>query len=77
MPSDVSTVSNMTSRDETAGEEAHCALCGEANLCAMAAGLTDEECWCSQIPFAADAFAQLSPSERGRRCICPRCAVKS
>lgn len=54
-----------------------CPLCGGPNLCAMAAGLIDEICWCSQIEPAPGALAKVPQDERGARCICPRCAAAS
>lgn len=53
-----------------------CPLCGGANGCALAAadGGTGE-CWCSTARIAPEALARIPAPERGRRCICARCAA--
>jgi len=65
----------MSESGEALSDAERCPLCGGPNLCAMAAGLIDEACWCSQIELAPGALAKLPPDERGERCICPRCAA--
>lgn len=58
----------------TAGPAA-CPLCGADNACAMAApeGAAGE-CWCSAARILPETLAQLPEAERGRRCVCARCA---
>ena len=51
-----------------------CPLCGQANQCAITAGLPPESCWCMQTPVSKDALALLPPEARGKACICPVCA---
>ncbi len=62
-------------RDD-AVDATRCPLCDGPNFCAMAQGAVDEPCWCSQIEFAPRVLAALPAHERGRRCICPACAVQ-
>jgi hypothetical protein len=55
--------------------EAACPLCGGDNACAMAAPTGGAgECWCSAARIAPEALARIPEAERGRRCICARCA---
>jgi hypothetical protein len=56
-------------------DASRCPLCGEPNRCAIAAGVVDEPCWCTQIELAPGALEALAPDERGKRCLCPRCAA--
>ncbi|KAB2901792.1 MAG: cysteine-rich CWC family protein [Burkholderiaceae bacterium] len=51
-----------------------CPLCGQANQCAVAAGLPAQDCWCMHTPVSREALARLAPGQRGRSCICPLCA---
>ncbi|HEV2148671.1 MAG TPA: cysteine-rich CWC family protein [Longimicrobiaceae bacterium] len=56
---------------------AACPLCGGANGCAMAAAARDGgagECWCFAARIAPEALARIPDGERGRRCVCARCA---
>lgn len=50
-----------------------CPLCGEPNACAMAA---DEAgpCWCFTTPIAEGVIERIPPDQRGRACVCQRCA---
>ena len=50
-----------------------CPLCGQANQCAITAGLPAESCWCMQEPVSREALAQLPAEARGKACICPAC----
>ncbi|WP_081474701.1 cysteine-rich CWC family protein [Acidovorax radicis] len=51
-----------------------CPLCGQANLCAIAAGQPAESCWCmAPHTIAPAALAALPPEQRGKTCICPAC----
>jgi hypothetical protein len=61
---------------EARDDAATCPICGGPNLCAMAAGLVDESCWCAQIEFAPGVLDKVPVHERRERCICPRCAVQ-
>ncbi|HCL87544.1 MAG TPA: hypothetical protein DIC45_13865 [Comamonadaceae bacterium] len=51
-----------------------CPLCGQANACAMAAGLPAADCWCMAAPVSRAALARVPEPQRGKRCICPHCA---
>ena len=52
-----------------------CPLCGGPNDCAPAAcGRFDTDCWCSRAAVSPDALARVPEAERGRACLCPRCA---
>ena len=51
-----------------------CPLCGQANQCAISAGLPPESCWCMQTTVSQQALARLPSKARGKRCICPACA---
>lgn len=52
-----------------------CPLCGGPNGCAAAAqGTFDTPCWCTQARFSAELLARVPPADRGRACICSRCA---
>lgn len=54
---------------------ASCPLCGAPNACAMAAPEGAEgACWCSAARIAPETLARLPERERGRRCLCARCA---
>ena len=66
----------MSAIDETPSDPARCPVCAGPNLCAIAAGLVDESCWCAQIEFSPHALENVAPQDRSRRCICPKCAVQ-
>ena len=51
-----------------------CPLCGQANQCAITAGMPPESCWCMQTPVSKEALARLPAGARGKACICPACA---
>jgi len=54
----------------------HCPLCGLPNECGPAqSGTFDTPCWCTAVEFNAEALAALPAEERGRACICFRCAT--
>ncbi|HQQ70188.1 MAG TPA: cysteine-rich CWC family protein [Alicycliphilus sp.] len=53
---------------------AQCPLCGQSNRCAIAAGLSLEQCWCMSRPVAPAVLQRLPPEQRGLACICPQCA---
>jgi hypothetical protein len=60
---------------EAAAPAAACPLCGGDNACAMAAGDGGAgECWCSAARIPPETLARLPEAERGRRCVCARCA---
>lgn len=52
-----------------------CPLCGRANLCAMAAGETDEPCWCTQVVIDPRVLERVPPELRGIACVCAECAA--
>ena len=63
---------------EPAASAAACPLCGGDNACAMAAGGGGAgECWCSAARIPPEALARIPAEERGRRCVCARCAGAS
>ncbi|WP_369799087.1 cysteine-rich CWC family protein [Acidovorax sp. MR-S7] len=41
----------------------------------MTAGLPAGECWCMAQPVSRAALARVPPDQRGRACLCPRCAA--
>jgi hypothetical protein len=49
-----------------------CPLCGEPNACAMAAD--GGACWCFTTPIAEGVIERIPPDQRGRACVCARCA---
>lgn len=51
-----------------------CPLCNQPNACAMAAGLRAADCWCMAAPVSRAALDRVPQEQRGKRCICPRCA---
>lgn len=56
--------------------ETRCPLCGGPNGCAPAAsGRFDTPCWCRDAAFSAELLARVAPAQRGRACICARCAA--
>jgi hypothetical protein len=55
---------------------ATCPLCGRANDCAVArCGRFDVDCWCRDATVSRESLSRLSPADRGRACLCPRCAL--
>jgi hypothetical protein len=55
-----------------------CPLCGGENACAMAAPAGGAgECWCSAARIPPETLARIPEAERGRRCVCARCAGAS
>ncbi|MDR0214649.1 MAG: cysteine-rich CWC family protein [Comamonas sp.] len=55
-------------------DTSRCPLCGQANQCAISAGLPPESCWCMQTRVSQNALARLPSEARGKSCICPACA---
>ncbi|MBF6629915.1 MAG: cysteine-rich CWC family protein [Comamonas sp.] len=56
-----------------ASTPSHCPLCGQANQCAIAAGLPPESCWCMQTSIDPAALERIAPQQRRKQCICPAC----
>ena len=57
--------------------EHRCPLCGGPNGCAPAqAGSFGTPCWCTAVEVRADALARLPAADRGRACLCRRCATE-
>ncbi|MFM2052300.1 MAG: hypothetical protein RL456_337 [Pseudomonadota bacterium] len=55
--------------------EHRCPLCGGPNGCAPAAsGSFGTPCWCTAVRIDPAALAALPPAQRGRACLCRRCA---
>ncbi|MEP6790298.1 MAG: cysteine-rich CWC family protein [Ramlibacter sp.] len=56
----------------------HCPLCGASNQCAMEiereSGLKQPPCWCTQVDFNREVLEGVAAGDRGRACICARCA---
>jgi hypothetical protein len=58
--------------------EHRCPLCGGPNGCAPAvAGRFDVACWCTEVRFSPEALARVPAEQRGRACLCRRCAEGS
>ena len=56
----------------------NCPLCGGPNGCAPAArGRLDVDCWCRLAHVSRELLARVPEAERGRSCICMRCAGAS
>ena len=52
-----------------------CPLCGRANDCAVArCGSFEVDCWCRDVAVSRESLARLPEADRGRACLCPRCA---
>ncbi|WP_075807046.1 cysteine-rich CWC family protein [Melaminivora alkalimesophila] len=51
-----------------------CPLCGQPNRCALQAGQPAPTCWCMQERVSRAALARIPAPQRGRACLCPRCA---
>ncbi|WP_263264103.1 cysteine-rich CWC family protein [Pseudomonas sp. RIT-PI-S] len=54
-------------------DPATCPACGGRNQCALTDG-SSAPCWCFSVEVSAAALAALPEAERGRACLCPRCA---
>jgi hypothetical protein len=53
-----------------------CPRCGQPNDCAAArTGSFATPCWCASVTIAAELLESLPPEDRGRACLCPRCAA--
>jgi hypothetical protein len=53
-----------------------CPICGGPNACAPAAcGRVDVKCWCTDAKIEPAALARVPESQRGRACLCERCAA--
>ncbi len=56
-------------------DPAECPLCAQPNRCVPAQeGGAAATCWCMSAHIANAVLAAVPVSERGQRCICPRCA---
>lgn len=67
--------SSSASAAEPAASAAACPLCGGDNACAMASGDGGVgECWCFAARIPPETLARIPREERGRRCVCARCA---
>ena len=56
-------------------DASRCPLCGQANTCAVTAGLPPADCWCMDTPIAPQALAAIPAAQRRLACVCPRCAA--
>ncbi|MGE8294755.1 MAG: cysteine-rich CWC family protein [Pseudomonas sp.] len=52
-----------------------CPLCGKANQCSIAAGRSDEPCWCFDAQIDPTVLQRLTPEQRNQACLCPACAA--
>ncbi|WP_028240516.1 cysteine-rich CWC family protein [Stutzerimonas azotifigens] len=53
-----------------------CPLCGQPNVCGQTEGSeAAERCWCFDVTIAPQALAQIPPAQRGKACLCRRCAT--
>jgi hypothetical protein len=41
----------------------------------MAAGETDEPCWCTQVVIGPGVLDRIAPEKRGIACVCAACAA--
>lgn len=56
--------------------EPRCPACGGPNACAPAtSGRFDTPCWCTGVTVSPAAVAALPEEQRGRACLCRRCAT--
>lgn len=51
----------------------YCPLCGQSNLCDMAACGTGDGCWCKEERFSEGLMAKIPAEKRGQACICRAC----
>ncbi|MCA8949944.1 MAG: cysteine-rich CWC family protein [Planctomycetes bacterium] len=51
-----------------------CPLCARPNACALAAGATCADCWCSRTTIDPAALARLPAAAIGVACLCADCA---
>ena len=59
------------------GTASTCPLCNGSNECAVASsGNFDTPCWCSGVTMDPAALARVPETERGRACLCRKCATK-
>jgi hypothetical protein len=53
-----------------------CPVCGTSNQCAVAqSGQFDTPCWCKNVKFSTQALERVPEEQRGKVCLCPRCAA--
>ena len=50
-----------------------CPLCGEPNLCAVAADPNATECWCESEIFPEELLAKVPDKAVRKTCICQNC----
>lgn len=56
--------------------ETCCPLCGGDNGCAPAAsGTFETPCWCMTADFPPELLERIAAADRGRSCLCARCAA--
>jgi hypothetical protein len=62
-------------------DAARCPLCGQDNRCAAeierATGRKQPPCWCAAaaFDFTPELLAGVPEEQRGRACVCARCAA--
>ena len=64
----------MSPAEHDAPDTSRCPLCGQANQCAIVAGLPPESCWCMNEPVSREALARVPADLQGKSCLCPHCA---
>ena len=58
--------------------ETRCPLCGGDNGCAPAAsGTFETPCWCTTADFPPELLERIAAADRGRSCLCARCAARA
>jgi len=53
-----------------------CPLCGEPNLCAIAADPDATECWCDSVEFPEELLARIPEIAVRKTCVCQKCLVQ-
>jgi hypothetical protein len=54
-------------------EPARCPLCGQPNLCALAADPNASECWCDSEEFPPELLAKIPAKAVRKTCVCREC----
>jgi hypothetical protein len=50
-----------------------CPLCGQPNICAMAADPNAAKCWCGDLEFPQELLDQVPEKAVHQACICQDC----
>ncbi len=55
--------------------EFRCPICGGESQCMPAVtGTFETPCWCATTDFPAELLDRIDIADRGRSCVCQRCA---